>query len=217
MGKSFFRGTDAEVYSGSHAFSAKINESGSAYGISPELAAQYALLDADYAAAYLASQNPGLRTTSRVIEKNDSKARLMSMASDLAKIIGGSGVSDGEMIALGLSVRATPAPLPPPGRPDEFRVRLLGDGSWELTWKCKNPPGSRGTIYHVWRRVGGEGEFTPLGITGKRSYVEREVAAGFSQVTYRIQAVRSKAVGQWGYYTVNVGTTSSLPLRLNAA
>src|SRR5688572_980052 len=145
MGKSFFRGSDAEVYTGSRAFSAKINESPSAYGISPERAAEYAVVDVAYAAAYVAAVSPEQRTKGRVCAKNQAKARLMRMASDLANIIAGSGASDVEKISLGLSVRAKPAPLPPPGKPDAHRVMLLGDGSIQLTWKCKNPPGSRGT------------------------------------------------------------------------
>ncbi len=39
------------------------------------------------------------------------------------------------------------------GLPSRFAVQLQATGSLTLTWECKNPRGSEGTIYQVWRRL----------------------------------------------------------------
>ncbi|HEV2295504.1 MAG TPA: hypothetical protein VGR35_16765 [Tepidisphaeraceae bacterium] len=206
MAHSFFTGTDIELYTGSAAFSAKISLTPQAFGLLESQAAEYASLNAIYADCYLAVMNPEKRTTPRVVGKNDVRARLRVMASDLAKIIDGTAtVTDAQKVELGLNVRALPSPLPPPGTPEGFRVTLLGDGSIELKWTCKNPPGSRGTIYQIWRRVGGETEFTYLGGSGAKRYVERAIPAGVTSLTYQVQAVRSKSAGPRAQYTVNFG------------
>lgn len=103
---------------------------------------------------------------------------------------------------------ATPSPRPAPGQPTDFSVTLGADGALSLKWKCANPTGSTGTIYQMWRRIGGAGEFTYLGGSGTKDFVDATVPAGSSQVTYQIQAVRSTAVGPWAQFNVNFGTSS---------
>ena len=65
MGKSFFRGTDAALYTGSAAFAAQISADPSAYGLQPADAEAYASLNATFAAAYLAAKDPSTRCTHR--------------------------------------------------------------------------------------------------------------------------------------------------------
>ena len=209
MAHSFFTGTDAQLYTGSAAFSAQISLTPELYGLLESQATAYAALHAIYAACYLAAHNPEQRTQAKVVAKNEARARLRVMAADLAKIIGGTAsVSDGKKVELGLNVRAMPSPLAPPGTPERFRVRLLGDGSIELAWKCKHPAGARGTIYQLWRRVGGESEFTYLGGSGAKSYVDRDIPAGTTSLTYEVQPIRSKTAGPRARYTVNFGSGS---------
>ena len=106
-----------------------------------------------------------------------------------------------------IPVPATPSPIAPPGQPFEFKVILDSSGALQLKWKCNNPAGSTGTIYQVWRRIGGSGEFIYQGGTGTRDFIDATVPAGSAQVTYQIQGVRSTTVGPWAQFNVNFGVS----------
>lgn len=210
MGSSFFRGNDAELYTGSENFSTKISATPTAFGLSAPAAAAYAALNTTWRSAYEVATDPATRTKAAIAAKNEARDPLRQMASDLAKIIDGtSTVTNEQRIELGLNVRATPTPVPPPGTPSNFRVELFEDGSLQLKWKCNNPNGAKGTLYQVYRRTSAEGEFTYLGGSGDRKFLDATIPAGSSQVTYQIQGVRSTAVGPWAQFNVNFGVTPS--------
>lgn len=115
MARSFYLGTDAELYTGSQNFSTKISASPTTYGLVAAQATAYAALNSAYAAAYLEAIDPETRTKGKVATKNQAKVNLKAMAADLAKIIDGtSTVTDEQKIDLGLNVRAQPAPIPAP-------------------------------------------------------------------------------------------------------
>ena len=101
---------------------------------------------------------------------------------------------------------ATPAPKGNPGTATNFKVKLNGDGSIELTWKCSNPAGTSGTLYQIFRRISAEGEFEYMGGVGEKKYHDTTIPAGTTTATYKIQAVRSTAVGDWAEFNVNFGT-----------
>jgi len=115
---------------------------------------------------------------------------------------------------------ATPSPTAPPGTPTALKVTLDGNGALLLNWKCKNPKGTSGTIYQIYRKLGVSGEFTYLGGTGEKKFTDDAVPAGVTQVTYQIQAVRSTAVGLWATFNVyfgnNAGQTTSAAVVENA-
>jgi hypothetical protein len=96
-------------------------------------------------------------------------------------------------------------PKPPPGQPTDLKVTLDATGGLGLSWKCVNPPGARGTTYNVFRRIGAAGEFTYLGGSGVKELVDETVPAGAALVMYKIQAVRSTAVGPWNTFNVFLG------------
>lgn len=133
-------------------------------------------------------------------------ARTMSRsASDVLKQIKAKAATGGNAIynlAL-LPVPATPTAVPPPGTPNSFKVELNPDGSLQLKWKCPNPAGGVGTTYQISRRTGVTGEFIALGASGTRSFIDPTVPAGTPCVTYKIQAVRTTAVGLAAEFTVN--------------
>jgi hypothetical protein len=105
---------------------------------------------------------------------------------------------------------AAPSTLGPPGTPHDFGAKLNpGDGSLKLTWKCKHPAGSSGTIYQLSRRIGDSGPFVPLATLGKRTFTDRTVPAGAAAVTYQILALRSTAVGVAAQFTVNLGASGA--------
>lgn len=218
MGKSFFNdSTDAQLALASRAFAAQISQSPATYGISEEQAQAYVMLDAEWQAAYRDATSVNLRTPGKVVAKNELRRRLTAMASNLAKIIAGNpAVTDEQRLGLGLSVRAKPSPLPPPGVPSGFAVKLDGDGSLVLKWKCNNPPGSRGTQYQIWRRIG-EGDFIFLDQVGEKRYRDYTLPPGATGIVYRIRAVRSTKRGEWAMFPVNVGGGRPNPVELAAA
>lgn len=210
MGRSFFNGTDGQLYTGSKAFATKILATPTAYGLTEAQATAYAALDAVYAAAYVAAIDPETRTKAKVRAKNDAKVPLKIMASDLAKIIDGTAtVTNEQKIDLGLSVRDTPSPMGDPGVCTDFRVTLNGDGTLLFKWKCKNPVGAHGTIYQIWRRIGGVGEFAYVGGAGQKEFLDATVPAGTTSLTYQIQAIRSTAAGPWVQFNVGFGQPSA--------
>jgi hypothetical protein len=220
MGQSFFRGTDAELYTGSAAFAAKISADPAAYGLQASDAVAYAALNDAYAAAYLVSQDPRTRTKAHTTGKNDARRALCRMASDLARIISAQPtVSDEQKLALGLSVRAKGSPRPASDAPTSFSVELDARGAITLKWKCANPRGTRGTMYEVWRRNEQGGEFEYLATTGQRRFVDDTLRAGFTSVTYQVRAVRSTVKGPWAQHLVNFGMAAetSTPMQNSEA
>jgi hypothetical protein len=106
-----------------------------------------------------------------------------------------------------LPIPATPTPVPPPGTPTDFKVALQSDGSLELKWKCPNPAGAGGTTYQISRKDGA-GDFIMLTTVGTRRFVDPTIAAGTPSVTYKVQALRSTAMGGAAYFIVNFGTAA---------
>jgi hypothetical protein len=116
MPKSFYLGTDHELYTGGSDFSAKITASPGAFGLDSSQCVAYAAVNAAYASAYEASQDPATRTKAKISAKNQARANLRKATADLARIIDGTAtVTDEQKIELGLNVRASSARVPPPG------------------------------------------------------------------------------------------------------
>ena len=103
---------------------------------------------------------------------------------------------------------ATPSPVGAPGTPSDFAVELFQDGSLEMKWKCVNPVGCTGVVYQVWRRAGGTGEFKYVGGVGDKKFLDTTIPEG-SFFTYKIQAVRSTAIGPWATFNVFFGAASN--------
>ncbi|HEY0009709.1 MAG TPA: hypothetical protein VGB55_13355, partial [Tepidisphaeraceae bacterium] len=93
--------------------------------------------------------------------------------------------------------------------PTDFKVSLENDGALSMTWKCPNG-GRGGTMYQIYRRIGAAGEFRYIGGSGSRKFCDPTVPAGASQVTYMIQGMRPTAIGQWGQFNVNFGTSGGV-------
>ncbi|HEY7116316.1 MAG TPA: hypothetical protein VH475_07010 [Tepidisphaeraceae bacterium] len=106
MPKGFLPNADAALLAWSANFSARLSESGASYGISPEEAADYAAKHAAYADAFEAAANPGTRSRSDTVRKNEARAALRGAAGNLASIIKGQPtVTDAGRILLGLVPR----------------------------------------------------------------------------------------------------------------
>ena len=104
---------------------------------------------------------------------------------------------------------AMPQPAPPPGTCSDFKAELLGDWSVLSTWKANNPTGLTGVTYQVWRRLGSEGEFSFLGASGEKKFVDATIPAGTPQVQYQVRGIRPTAAGAWAQFNVNFGMAST--------
>jgi hypothetical protein len=65
-----------------------------------------------------------------------------------------------------------------------------------------------GTIYHVYRQLEAEGAFTFIGGSGSKKFTDTGVPSGVATIVYRIQAVRSTAIGVDAEFIVRFGTTT---------
>lgn len=206
MSKSFFTGTYAQLSAGSQIFSTAISATPTAFGLTAPQATAYAALNATYVAAQLAVSNPENRSPVKTTDRNNAAIPLRTMARALAKIIDATAtVTDGQKQALGLSVRDTRTPVTELGTPNKFKAEIMGNG-WLLTkWQC-NSPRATGVTYQVYRKVNGETEFTYLGGTGEKKWVDDTLPAGTTQVTYQVQPTRSTAVGNWAQFNISFGT-----------
>lgn len=124
MARSFYFGTDAEVYTGSTAFHTKIAATPTAFGLVAGDATAYGVKQAAYATGYLAAIDPETRTKAKVATKNAAKQALKDATAALAKKIDGTTtVTDEQKIELGLNVRKTPSPVPVPE--DQPKIDIL--------------------------------------------------------------------------------------------
>ncbi|MGC3957535.1 MAG: hypothetical protein QM813_06125 [Verrucomicrobiota bacterium] len=139
----------------------------------------------------------------------DAVKDMADAGSDIVKQVKAKAAVDGNAVytlAL-LPVPAIPGPTPAPGTPYDFKATLNPDGTLKLSWKCANPRRTQGTIYQISRRVGSAGDFTVLGVSGARSYVDTTVPAGVASVMYKILATRTTSFGVAAEFVVNFGVS----------
>lgn len=105
---------------------------------------------------------------------------------------------------------ATPSARPNPGKPFDFKVALLDDGSLKFNFSCDNPVGTSGTMYQLFRGDPGQiSDLTYIGGVGKKEFIDDSIPAGKTALMYKIQAVRSTAAGLWATFNVFFGTNAS--------
>lgn len=102
---------------------------------------------------------------------------------------------------------ATPTPVPPPAQPSDLTVTLdATTGSVTLRWKATNPTGGGGTAYIIKRKLPGQSEFSFVGVSGKKEFVDETLVAGPDWVQYTVQGQRSNVSGPVSpVFTVNFG------------
>ena len=125
MARNFYYGADARVVRGSANFAAMIVANPEAFHLEPECAAQYAALDATLQAAYALAVTPETRTSVNVRAKDQALRAVQRQAACLAVVIAASGVSDAQLLALGLQPRRRRTTPPAPQRPPVVRVEKV--------------------------------------------------------------------------------------------
>ena len=112
---------------------------------------------------------------------------------------------DGVYVLAQIPAPAKGSPIAPPGRPESFKAELQQIGAVTLTWKCKNPRGAVGTMYHVRRRIGVGGKFEFLDTVGECRFEDWTIPAGTGEVEYEVRGIRSTAAGPAGQYVLHFG------------
>ncbi|XVJ58467.1 MAG: hypothetical protein HEQ23_03330 [Tepidisphaera sp.] len=171
-------------------------------GLSAGQATAFKAAAASADTAYVARENAANAAKSATINQSGAVAAMRTSAADMIRSIKAFAEASANPSAVYAIAQipppATPSPRPAPGQPTDFKVSLNPGGSITLKWKCQNPPGSTGTVYHVYRRIGGvEGPATDLGTIGVREFTDDTVpsSAGGVGVVYVVQAQRADLVG----------------------
>lgn len=125
---------------------------------------------------------------------------------------------DGVYSKASLPLPKKASPIGEPTKPGRFEVELKQGGELALTWKCRTPGDSGGTVYEVRRRLGGlMGPSEFLGLTTIKQFVDTTIPRGTSSITYEVTPIRGAGGvardrtrrGPTGCTNVNFGTMDS--------
>jgi hypothetical protein len=123
MARNCYFGADATMVSGSATFSAQINADAPAFGLTNEQAVEYGAIDAQLQSAFAAATTPATRTSVTVAQKNALIKTMQRRARALSDIIRATaGVSDAQLLSLGLLPRPRRARRNAPAEPPSVRV-----------------------------------------------------------------------------------------------
>jgi hypothetical protein len=177
-------------------------------GTSSETVAALAELAANARAAYLTQQTKQLAARAATVNCDLAIGEMEKATRAIILQVRAKASADGDGVysLASISSPAAPSPVGPPGTPSQFAAKLNGDGSLLLSWKCKNPPNAKGTMYEISRRIG-TGKFEPMGVVGKKKFVDNTLPKGSAKVTYQIRAVRSTRTGDAAQFNVAFGGT----------
>jgi hypothetical protein len=142
---TFFPSRDDALLAWSLNFKTLITAAPTTYGLTAPLATAYGTLHTAYATTLSAATDPSTRTKSTVAAKNTARTNLKNNARLLANLVNGTAsVTDAQKIELGLNVRATPTPIPPPSNAPAIEVVSVSGWTAKIRLKNTESSGSRG-------------------------------------------------------------------------
>ncbi len=98
------------------------------------------------------------------------------------------------------------APTPAPGMPEAFRVALDLNGDLRFTFKCDNPPRTKGVTYLVQRQNEPQGPFEFLTLAKDREFVDSTFPNSSTQISYMVTAQTATKSGPNATLTVRYGS-----------
>jgi hypothetical protein len=194
-------------------------------GADPALVAELAAATAAARDAFRAQRQAQATARSATLRMKNAVAEMARLGAGVIQQVKATASVSGDKGVYVLASIPPPAKrsrLGKPGLPYAFDAELGGGGSLKLKWRCDNPRGSKGTMYHVRRRIGWNGPLQFLGAVGVRSFVDTTVPAGTAHLVYQIQANRTTAQGDAAEFIVSLGGESArmpaaMQLRARAA
>lgn len=115
MRTSYFPSTDNSLVAWGHNFSEKVMAWYSDLGISLEQAEQFALVQSEFAQAYMDARRPGVRIEANTVRKNEKRDAMKAAARLLVSTINGqASVSNEQRADLGLTVPKQKSKIPVP-------------------------------------------------------------------------------------------------------
>ncbi|MCB9852659.1 MAG: hypothetical protein H6819_06160 [Phycisphaerales bacterium] len=169
-------------------------------GLTTEQAAAFATETSAAVAADLAqaSSKESAKVATQTV--NDAVSTLQSSAGDVVRSIRAYAELQADPNSVYNTAQipppASPTPAPPPAQPTDLTVTLeAASGDLMLSWKAANPSGTSGTSYIIRRRLPTESEFSFIGVSGKKKFVDTTLVAGPDSVQYTVQGQRSDSAG----------------------
>lgn len=181
-----------------------------AIGLTPAQATSFSTIISAAVNSNLASEQAGQAARAATGTNGDRFAALRGSAAEMVRSIRTYAENKNDPNVYVIAQIPPPAagtPMPPPGQPTELAVGLdPTTGDIELRWKVVNPPGAAGTSYIVRRKLPEQTEWTFIGATGSKKFIDTTFLAGPDQVQYTVQGQRSDASGPLSpILTVNFG------------
>lgn len=159
-------------------------------GLSPELAQRVADLAQEAQQAYDLQQAQEQAARAATLALNAKVAELMRIGSGAMQTIRSHAEvaeDPGVLATASLPAKRRWSRIGPPPAPQSVSCRLVSDGSVEVAWKGRFPPG---TFFEVLRAVGDSLAFAPVGTIGAKRFVDGTLPLGVSCASYRVVAGR---------------------------
>jgi len=158
------------------------------YGLTPAQAAAYATKQQAYQAALTAALNPTTRGPATILVKNEAKQELIAATREIAMQIQGTmSVTNEQRQGLGLTVRKTPTPVPPPDAAPKIDIESISGRTVTIRLhdgdvaKRGKPPGVAGAS--VFSYVGTTPPADPSGWTFQGNTTRTTFTASFNSGT----------------------------------
>ena len=162
--------------------------------------------------AYEAAQSAKLTYRAAVTNQNAAIAAAVGGvggASDMIRFIKAFAENSGDANTVYAKAQipppAIPAPIPAPGKPENFNVALQPDGSVTLSWDSTNSAASGGAFFSVSRKLPGQSAFTVIGgapgsttESRRMSFTDSSIPTSAAQTgaQYIVQGRRGTLMGQ---------------------
>lgn len=186
-------------------------DNAAAIGLTPEQAAAFDAATTGAGDATLKQEKAQQSSKVATQQVNESFEALRDSASEMVRTIRTFAENSDDASSVYNTAQipppAKPSPAPPPAEPKELTVTLMpNSGDLQLAWKASNPEGTQGTSYIIRRRIQGESDFSFIGVTGTKKYIDKTLVAGPDSVQYTVQGQRADSAGpESQIFTVTFG------------
>jgi hypothetical protein len=170
-----------------------------AIGITPAQATNFKNLVNTFAAKEAAKEAARIAAETATQASNDAYTPMRRQMSQIIATVRAFAIDTNNPRVLELAQvppRAEPSTIGPPGKPTNMTVELVpGTGAVQIRWRSVNPQGAAGTSYIIRRKLPTEQNFSFLGVTGERRFVDQSFVAGPDTVQYTVQGQRADSAG----------------------